>query len=351
MAQETINYNIHNILSFQINRKRCRDLIKDINLPYSYFETEDIEKPDIILNIGDFIPGNRDCYVVDNKWYIKPDYIYCSEYIGKIKFDIEIIGIDSSPTIININTNISKISQLFLPSVLPQYVALRSVIDYKLLCKGFLSIHAAGVVNEKGAIIFLGRGGTFKTSISMDYIRNLNYKFLGDDRIIINKNNAFSYPVHNKLFDYRLNKMKNEDYSLFDKYKYIFYQRFNQCISKYIVDKVNFSSLYLIAKSNGNDIKAEKLLKKDVATKALKSHKMENIGGPVIMGISKGLYEYFTAYSYVFPYSRIARYWDNYKSMLTEFLYADKYYEISLPRVYTDSTFEGFVNLIQNLEE
>ena len=94
MIRETINYNIHNILSFQINRKKCKDFIRDINLPYSYFETDHIDKPDIILNIGEFTPQNKGCYAVDHKWYVRPDYIYCSEYIGKIKLEVEIIGLE-----------------------------------------------------------------------------------------------------------------------------------------------------------------------------------------------------------------------------------------------------------------
>lgn len=349
MNKEIINYNIHNILSFQINRKKYKDLIKDINLPHSYFEAEHIGKPDIILNLGDFIPQNEGCYIVDNKWYIKTDYIYCSEYIGKIKFKIEIIGIETSPTVINVSTNIRKIKQIFLPSVMAQYVVLKPIIDFKLLCKGFVSVHAAAVANEKGAIVFLGRGGAFKTTLAMDYIRNLNYGFLGDDRVILNENYAFSYPVHYKLFDYRVNKMKTEDYSLFDKYKYLFYQKSKRYIPKYAVDKARISSIYLVSKSNGKEMKAAKLTKSDVITKTVNSHKIENISGPVLMGISKGLYDYFTAYSYVFPDSKISRYWDIYESMLAKYLDADEYYEISFPKTYTKSAFQDFLELTRSL--
>ena len=347
MIRDTLNYNMHDILSFRINRKRCRDIIKDINLPYSYFETEHGDNPDIILNLGDFIPENEGCYVVDHKWYIKTDYIYCSEHIGKIKFKIEIIGMETSPTIINVSTNIRKIQQLFLPSVLPQHIVLRSIIDFKLLCKGFISIHAAAVANENGAIIFLGRNGTFKTTLSMDYIRTMKYKLLGDDRVIISKTKAFSYPIHNKLFEYRVNKLKTEDYSSFDKYKYLIYQRSNQY---HIVDKADISSMYLIAKSNGKKMKAEQLPRNDVLIKIINNHKMENINGFSVMGISKGLYDYFAAYSYVFPDSKIARYWDIYGSMLAKFLDADEYYEIFLPRTYTKTTFQDFVELTRSLE-
>jgi len=227
---------------------------------------------------------------------------------------------------------------------------LRSIIDFKLLCKGFLSIHAAAVADEKGAIILLGRGGTFKTTLSMDYVRNMNYKVIGDDRIIINKDNIFSYPIHCKLFNYRVDRMKTEDYSLFDKYKYLFYHKSNQDFGKYIVDRSTIGAIYLIVKSTGKEMKAVKLPKRDVVIKTVNSHKIENIVGFSLMGISKGLYDYFTAYSYVFPDSKTAIYWDMYGLMLTEYLNADGYYEISLPTTYKGTAFEDFIKLKRSLE-
>ena len=208
---ENINYNIHDILTFQIKRKRNWEYAKDINSPYSYFETENTINPDIILNIGNFVPKNTNCYLVDYKWFIKDNYIYCSENIGKIKVDIEIIGLETTPTFINVSSNTKLVKQILLPSVLAQYVALRPMIDFKLLCHGYILIHAMAVANERGSSVFLGRGGSFKTTLAMDYTRKLGYKFLGDDRIIVNKKNVFSYPMHFRLFDYRINHMKTEE--------------------------------------------------------------------------------------------------------------------------------------------
>ena len=350
MDRETINYNIHNMLSFQINRKRHNDLIKDMNMPYSYFETEHIDDPDIILNLCDFTPQNEGCHVVDHKWYIRHDYIYCSEYIHGVRFDVEIIGVETTPTIINVSTNFKKIKQLLLPSVLPQIVTMQYMIQYKLLQKGFVSIHAASVANEKGAVVFLGRGGTFKTTLAMDYIKRMNYMFLGDDRVIIRNKNAFSFPLHLKLFDYRVKKMKTEDYKGFDKYKYLLYQRSpDNHFPNYVIDKAPISTICLISKSEGQKITTAPLSKTDVLIKTLNSHKMENINGMGLMGIAKGLYDYFSAYSYVFPESQVAGYWDAYYDLLDGFLDLDRYYEITLPKVYTDTTFRDFVDSIQKL--
>lgn len=349
-TQGILNYNIHNILSFQINRKKCKDIIRDMNLPYSSFEIEHIEEPDIILNLGDFSPSNENCYIIDHKWHVKSDYIYCSERIGGIRFNIEIIGLDSKPTTINVSNNFRKFRQLILPSVLPQHIALRGLIDYKLLNKGYISVHAAAIANEGGAIIFLGRGGTFKTTLSMDYVRNLGYKFLGDDTVIVNKNDVLSYTVHSGMFEYRANKIQTEDYSRLHKFKYLLYQRSKDRVSEYTVDDSKISSTYLIAKSSGKEMRAERLSKEDVLAKTVISNRLENIRGLSVMNVSKGLYDYFTAYSYIFPHSKIACYWDTYRSILSESLDNNEYYEIFLPRKYRGNTFQDFIELTRSLE-
>lgn len=85
--KQTWNYNIHNILKFKIMKEKRRlDLIRDINLPLSFFEVEQIDEPDIILNIGKFTPFNNECYLIDhNKYYVKENYLYVDDSAGRAK--------------------------------------------------------------------------------------------------------------------------------------------------------------------------------------------------------------------------------------------------------------------------
>ena len=350
IIKDTIYYNIHNILSIQVNRPKCFDICKDISLPFSYFETKQIEKPDVIVNIGSYKPHNNECHVIDHKYYIKNSYIYCSERVGKITIDVEIRNLEGNPTIINVSSNIIKFKQFLFPFALMQYVVLRPLIDYKLLSKNILSLHAAAVACKDESYVFLGRGGTYKTTLLMDYIRKMNYSFLGDDRVLVNKNIVMSYPLNYKLFDYRVGNMETEDFSVFDKYKYFLNTKSNREKPQYIVDKSNISSFYSINKSMNKRFEITQKTKTEVISKTLYSHKMETIGGLGIMGISKGLYDYFTAYSYVFPDSKIAHYWDDYELLLTHFLNQETFYEISLPLHYTSSTFNDFMRIIKRLE-
>ena len=349
-SAKEINYNIHNILGIRIKTRKRMDICRDMNLPYFYFEVKQTYSPEIILNIGEFTPQNNSCHVIDHKYHIKENYIYCSEHIGKIKFNIEIINIEKSPVIINVNSNFRHYKQILFPDVLSQYIALRPVLEFVLLSRGFLPVHAAAAANNEGTFIFLGRGGTYKTTLMMDYIRKMNYGFLGEDRIILNNKNVFSFPIHYKLFDYRADYMRTENYSFFDKYKYFQFQKKSVSKPGYIINKSKISSIFLINKSNTEKMSVKEMARDEVVAKTILSQKMETISGPVIMNCSKGIYDYFTAYSYVFPESKIARYWDDYNLLLTKYLNQNTYYEISLPKHYTESTFDDFTEIIKSLE-
>ena len=68
----------------------------------------------------------KDTIVLNNKEYslksdivshIKENYIYGSHKVGKIKFDIEINGVEKIPTIINVSSSLNTFKQILLPSV------------------------------------------------------------------------------------------------------------------------------------------------------------------------------------------------------------------------------------------
>lgn len=68
--------------------------MRDLNLEFSFFEVDAIGNPDIILNIGKFTPSNNDCYLIDHKYHIKENYLYCKDFSGKAKWEVEILGFE-----------------------------------------------------------------------------------------------------------------------------------------------------------------------------------------------------------------------------------------------------------------
>jgi hypothetical protein len=115
----TKNYNIHNILSVQI-RTDNSGLLKGLNFPLTYFEVDDFNNPDILLNIGKFVPSNNDCYLVDHKYHIKRNYFYCKDSGGKAKWEVEIKGFENLPTVINFYGKIPGRYRILAPDMLPQ---------------------------------------------------------------------------------------------------------------------------------------------------------------------------------------------------------------------------------------
>lgn len=345
---KTSYLNIHGFLTVRINQKNSFEFIKDINHPFSFFEIDYVGNPDIILNVGPFSPNTAGCSVVDHKYYIKEDYIYCSEKIEKILFEIEIKGLETFPTVINVDIQKKQIWQFLFPSLQAQNIILRSIIDFKLTQRKVLSLHSAGITDSDGAIIFLGRGGTFKTTVAMDFMRKKNCSFLGDDRVLLFGKEAYCYPIHHKLFDFRVSKMKTEDYERFDKLRYIFFSWKNSAGSKLITTKSPLKIICCMIKKAEDGVEVRRLKKDELIQKTLKSHQMENIISPTIMKFSTGkMYEYLNAYSFVFPDSIIANYWNDYATLLDEYIEGEEFLEIILPQKYSTDVVDKVFSLLK----
>ena len=79
---------------------------------------------------------------------------------------------------------------------------------------------------------------------------------------------------------------------------------------------------------------------------------MEYLISPRIMKMSSGrMYEYFAAYAYRFPYSKVATYWRDYRDMLHSILRSEKYCEIYVPKEYNKNVLTGVLDVIENEKE
>jgi hypothetical protein len=348
--QIRLNFDIHNLICIQINSPHFFEFLKDINQPLSYFEKENVKDPHILLNINKFTPDKNGCDLINNKIFIKQNYIYCTEIIDKIKIHCEIIGLEHSPTIINFNLETKKVAHKLFPLLMAQNLILRPLIDFKLLQKNIISLHAAGVANENGAIIMAGRGGAFKTTLAMDLVRKSGYRFIGEDRLLLGRDKqVFSYPIYHKLFDYRLKKMKTEKFSFFNKFNYIFYRLKDNFNKGYIKDVSKLKIFFSIVMHRKNSVNHHSIEKIDLIKKMRLSQQLENISAPGIMNMSSGvIYEYFASYAFKFPFSKIAAYWSDYERILSENLEEKKYLEIYIPPNYDSKIYNDVLGLIQN---
>ncbi len=73
------SYSIHELVRFQIEyNKPFLDVIKN---EFANFATQEQEDPDFSVYIGSFKPKNENCFILDNAWHVKENYIY---YNGRI---------------------------------------------------------------------------------------------------------------------------------------------------------------------------------------------------------------------------------------------------------------------------
>ena len=227
-------YKIHDILSVKIRvrdphllRNTFRKILGNLNFSYLYFfNTHYCDTSDITLNIERKVsPSISNCYVIWRKYYIKDNYIYIRNNSVKEKWEAEIINIEKSNTTINYNGRIISLRSILLPDFFPQNFLLRPIVEFKLLQRNYIPIHASAVARKRDAIMFAGPGGTFKTSIAMDFVRQ-GFKLLGDDTVLLDKRDSklLSYPIYILPFNFKLEKQPSEIYrGTMDKISYLIY--------------------------------------------------------------------------------------------------------------------------------
>ena len=355
--KEVLNYNIHDILKFQIVRDKKRDFLKDLNLEFSFFETkEEIDTPDIVLNIGKFIPSNKNCYVVDHKYHIKDNYFYCKDSDGKARWEVEIQGFEDGKATINFDGSVLGLQSILIPDFLPQNLFLRPLIEYKLAKKGYFLIHAGAVSENNKAYLLEGRGGAFKTTLAMDFVRRKGFTFMADDRVIIHKDKVLSFPLHVSLFTFRVKHLPTENpRGFWDKVRLVKYLWRN---SKYATNEVKIANsstlraLLSIVKTNKEKISVREANLKETVDKLITSMEMEMVHSPVMMGMSFGRYfKYMLAYSFVFPDSPVATYSDDLKGGLEDILENVRAYEVEIPLKYDSNVFNSTYGIMMNPQQ
>jgi len=355
--KQVLNYNIHDILKFRIVINKKFNLFNYLNIEHRFFEVSDIDKPDIILNIGKFIPSNEDCYIVNDKYYMKENYFYCKDSEDRTRWEIEIFGFESGDMIINFDIQIPGVRSL-LPILSAHNLFLSSVIDYKLSNKGYFLLHSAGLGKDNKAFLLAGMGGAFKTTLAMDFIRKAGFGFFGDERVIFHDGQIWSYPVGLVSFDYRCRYLPTEKKRNFlDKINLVKYN-----INNYNnLDKLNVNipemselcALFFIVKQSTkksmtiNEYDLEKAVDKLIINNKIE---MNHVYMPNLMGISSNPYfDYTHAYSFIFPESMVAAQWDNMKNKLIDILKRVPIYAIEIPMKYDDVVFNDVRNNINSV--
>jgi len=344
-------YNIHDILKLEVNSGVSS--LNDLDREFAFFKCERVNDPDIILNIGNFKPSTSDCYVVDHKYYVRDNYIYYLDSEGKAKWSVEIFGFEDGRTTINFYSSVKGIQRLLNPNFLAKDILLRT-IEYKLGRMEYYLVHSAGVSRNGTAYLLAGRGGSLKTTLTMDLIRKGGFHLLGDDHVILNGENVLSFPENLQIFGYMIKNLETEvSWNFIDKIKFA-YKLMRGC--KYNNLKINnlseIGAVLFILRKNGHNICIRELDRREATDRLIANNMVDDFISPQKLDISTGIYlKCMLAYSYVFPHSEVAKFYDSVREGLKDILRSVLVYEVEIPSKYSISTFERIKSFIDSLEK
>jgi len=341
-------YNIYDILNFALSFER-KPILPGLDFPFSYFETyKKFEEPNIMLRIGKFSPSHNTGILVDHKYLIDKNYIYCIDD----KWKIEIDGFESRKKIINFYGISPGIYGILAPNLLSQNQALLPMLEISLGLEGFFLAHGCGISDGDNAWIFLGRGGSLKTSIVMTSSK-MNYKILGDDRILINTKNstALSFPLFPRLTQRTIRNRDDEKLTLWDKAVFLPYLLYEYDERKDIWERGEIPVRAIInletVECRMNDIEIHCSNSEKSIFKLINNNKAEMWGSFIRSQRVNKFPIYLNAYSHIFPNSIISNYWDMMYNKLNRLKV--RVIDAKIPRNCNNKMIENFITKVRNI--
>lgn len=333
------SYTIDNIINFKIfSQKKVSNRML---IEYKNFECNCIEDPDFRVYLGDFIPTNQGCTIIDNIYHIKENYFYCAESYKHGSWKLEISGLDSGPLIIKLSTNL--IGSWFADMFICTYI-IDFLIRYKLNSKGFSIVHASAISNGDHAFLFPSQSGAGKTTTAL-YFAEEGHSFLGDDFVIIHKGKVLSYLTPLNIFSYNLNHVILGKLNSVE--KLLLYL-------KDLIHKLTSGNIKIFTKANPVDLFPDQIVTDSRLSKVfllapgnkfyLEGASRNEILNSLFINIkieSFPFLKYLMEYAYVFPESDVAKFWDVCLDNLNKNIdNSVELYKMNVPKKYDRMTFK-----------
>jgi len=344
--KKSFNYNFHDVLSMKIIIDRYNPLFARIleQKFAHYLIREDIANPDITIFIGAFNEDVKSAALLDEHYYVNKNRIFCKHKYKIARWKIQIDGFEDGNVSVQIDGN--------APSfwVFPGGT-IYSVIMLVLVRKGYIMLHASGVLKDKKAHVFTGRSGTGKTITVFNLLRK-GFKYLGDDTVLLGKNEVLSFikPL-NIRFTYDVKEMLGVEFSIKDKF-FIFlknmlrfasfgyinlFTKFDikKTLPEKLGEKGSIGKIFFLVQGDEFSLKRSEI-KEDLATQMYLDLKFE-------LGDLEG---YIAAYNYVFSESQLKNYWQTAKDIVKNNAAGKISYRVGMPKKYTMENFESLLTKI-----
>lgn len=276
-----MNYNIHGI-GLIINEHEKLPM-KPIDMEFSHFSSKTVPKTKLIVNIKDFKPKNRNCYLVDNKYFVRNNYFFVDDKHWKVEID----GIDENATTVNFYAK--KFLNLKHAGLAVTDNIILPILQKKFAKKGYFFTHAAGVAKGNSGVLLVGHSHAFKTTITMDMIRD-GYEFLGDDFVLLKDKEIFSFPRFPSVFGYRIRFKKGEELNVLDKIRI---RKDYRNLKPEIRDSSSLNMVVFLNRTSQRVLKTKKMSEPESVIKMYANDDLENS--------YHKFYQYMMIYGYMFP--------------------------------------------------
>lgn len=342
-------FKIHDFVTFEIidlrpNFQRQTSDIKSryqaLQIPYHKDCT-----PDLIVELGRFSPDIKDCYILDEEYYVRRDYLFHRKEVYKLGsfYQFDYSQLEGNRVRLRINANLTGYP----------FVAGR-IIDfflfYLLAQKGYSLIHASAVARRGEVFAFSGRGGDGKTTIAISAVQNENYSFLGDNFIICKDGNVYSFISDINIFGYNLNpfiweKFSSRERTAFHLWGFVFkltggyikiFSTVNpmQLFQNQIIDCGSMHTLVSLLGGNAFSVRAidrNLIVKRTVSNMKLEFY---------------SFVRHTEIFACIFPDSFLAQTWNHYENtLLINLTEGIAYYEATIPRRLTEENIDQIFRL------
>ena len=340
-------YNIHDIVTFKIiDRTNFFDkYLSNLDMIYKNFETEEISNPDFIVYLGNFSPSNHDCYILDDRYYVKEDYFYCKDTRKLAKWEFEMRGFESGDMVAYIHTNL--FGNFSVSGNIIEFL-----IHFKMNEKGFPLVHASCISKDNHAFLFPARSGGGKTTVALYFVEK-GFDFLGDNFIILHEDKVLCFLSPLNIFTYNLAPVIKKNFGLRNKIilgsKYLLYRmtagyikiftkvNIKEKLPNQMIDKSELDAIFFL-------IPREKLRMESINKEELIDHLVTN---QELDFFHLPFLKYILAYSYMFPDSNMSTHWEKYKENLRMSISENiPIFKVEVPQKYNTEVLEKIFKLV-----
>jgi hypothetical protein len=339
------NYNIHDIVRFRV---LANNISSRMGIEYKNFESDGANDPDFTVYLGDFLPSDEGCTILDKTYFVKEDYFYCKDSYKLGKWKLELSGFSARNTKVKISVNLvgNYAADMFICAFIIDFL-----IRFKMEEKGYSVVHASAVSKDGHAYLFPSHSGAGKTTTAL-YFAEIGYNLLGDDFVIIHEGDVINYLTPLNIFSYNLNNVLSDYIGTSTKYllnlKNFIYKTSFGYIK--IFTKVNPKDVFPAQVKSRSKLESIYLLAQKDAFYVERADRVRIINNLLInqMMESGPFLKYLLEYGYVFPESPLAKYWDTCKSNLERNLGDNvSLYSVDVPKIYDKETFDMMRRVVE----